>query len=48
MIAKYSEEHLLRKTNKISRITFLFTNQDCAPATFMKTKVSLKLLIKQF
>jgi hypothetical protein len=47
IIAKYPEEHVLRKTNKISRMTFSFTNQDGAPATFMGTKVSLKMLIKQ-
>ena len=47
LIAKYPEEHLLRRTSKISRMTFAFTNQDGAPATFMGTKVSLKMLIKQ-
>ena len=47
LIAKYPEEHILRKTNKISRMTISFTNQDGAPTTFMGTKVSLKMLIKQ-
>jgi hypothetical protein len=44
---KFPEKHMLRKTNKITRMIFSFTNQDGKPITFLNYKVSLKLQIEQ-
>lgn len=47
IIAKYKDEHLLRKTHINSSMTLLLTNQDRSPETFYGTNVLLKLLLKQ-